>query len=349
MSSITAKAAIIEALRKPLKVGEIQMPDLECGQVLVQVLRSGICGKQLVEINGVLGEDKYLPHLLGHEGGGIVVEIGPGVSQVKKGDHVVMHWRKGLGIEARPPKYLCSDGTIVGGGFVTTFNEYSVVSENRLTSIQDDIPLDIAALMGCAVTTALGLINNEAKLKIGESIAVIGCGGVGLNVVQGAALVSANPIIAIDIFDYKLKLAQEYGATHVINSSNMDIDEEIKKIVGSRGVDVFVECTGLMELISKAYQMTGVNGRTILVAQPKYDETLSIPNMLRNFNGKNLITSQGGQTAPHIDIQRYLNLYRSGKLSFDKLITHRYPLDEINTAIENMKAGQVGRCILVMG
>ena len=127
---------------------------------------------------------------------------------------------------------------------MTTFNTAAIISENRLTPIPHDIPFEIAALMGCAVTTALGLINNLAQLKIGQSLAVFGCGGVGLNVVQGAAMVAADPIIAIDIYDHKLALAREFGATHVINSTKCDVREEVRKLVGAAGVDVFVENTG---------------------------------------------------------------------------------------------------------
>src|SRR5262249_32148541 len=159
------------------------------GQVLVKIQQSGICGAQLGEIAGVKGPDKFLPHLLGHEGGGVVEDVGPGVSHVKKGDHVVLHWRKGVGIQAKPSNYRWME-RVVNAGWVTTFSEYTVASENRVTPIPKDIPFDIASLMGCAVTTALGLINNDAQVKIGQSVAVLGCGGVGLNMVQGAALVS---------------------------------------------------------------------------------------------------------------------------------------------------------------
>src|SRR5205807_1036527 len=158
------------------------------------------------------------PHLMGHEGGGTVLESGPGVTAVRKGDRVVMHWRKGAGIQARPASYRWN-GRTINAGWVTTFNEYAIVSENRLTVVSDDVDFEVAALMGCAVTTALGLINNDAQVKIGQSIAVLGCGGVGLNVVQGAAMVSADPIIAVDIYDHKLEMARQFGATHLINSA----------------------------------------------------------------------------------------------------------------------------------
>lgn len=341
------KTAILAELNAPLVLDEVEVPDLGYGQVLVRVYRSGICGAQLDEISGVRGPDRYVPHLLGHEGGGLVVGVGPGVTHVHKQDHVVLHWRKGLGIEAHPPKYRRNGGW-VGAGCVTTFNEYAVVSENRLTPIPKDIPFEVAALMGCAVTTALGLVNNDAQLKIGQCVAVLGCGGVGLNVVQGAALVAADPIIAVDIYDRKLRLAREFGATHTINSSNTDLREEVHKVVGGRGVDVIVDTTGSVGLIEQAYDLTAPGGRVIVVGHARYDQKFAIQSTALH-SGKLLIGCQGGQSNPTVDIPRYLNLYRKGKLNLDSLITHRYPLAQINTALGKIRTGEVGRCVLLIG
>lgn len=340
------KAAILETLNAPLVLDDIETRPLECGQVLVQIHRTSICGSQLNEIAGQKGEDKYLPHLLGHEGGGVVVEVGAGVTHVKPGDHVVLHWRKGAGIHAAPAKYQWGD-RLVNSGWVTTFSEFAVVSENRVTAIPKDIPFEVAALLGCAVTTALGLINNLAQVKIGQSVAVFGCGGVGLNVVQGAALVSANPIIAIDIYDHKLDMAREFGATHLINSAQVDVREEIVKIVGPGGVDVFVENTGHVTLIEQAYELTAAKGRTILVGVPRHDEDITIHSLPLHF-GKILTGCEGGSTDPTVDIPRYLRLYQLGKLELDKLITHRYPFSDINMALDKIRSGEVGRCMLSM-
>jgi S-(hydroxymethyl)glutathione dehydrogenase/alcohol dehydrogenase len=340
------RAAILETLNAPLVLDEVESRPLECGQVLVQVHRSGICGAQLNEIAGTKGPDRFLPHLLGHEGGGVVVETGPGVTCVQAGDHVVLHWRKGTGIQAKPAAYKRGEETI-NSGWVTTFSDYAVVSENRLTPIPRDIPFEIAALMGCAVTTALGLVNKLARLRIGQSIAIFGCGGVGLNVVQGAAMVSADPIIAIDIYDHKLALAAEFGATHRINSSRSDVREEVRKIVGPPGVDVFVENTGNVRLIEQAYELTGPKGRTILVGVPRHDQDISI-HSLPLHHGKVLIGCEGGDTDPAVEIPRYLRLYQRGKLQLDKVITHRYPLAEINAGLERVRSGEVGRAVLMM-
>lgn len=347
MNDFQMKAAILEKLNSPLVVDSITLPQLDVGQVLVKVCCSGICGKQIGEISGLYGEDKFLPHLLGHEGGGIVIEIGHGVKNVKKDDHVVMHWRKGTGIESTFPKYRRDSG-YVGGGMITTFNEYAVVSENRLTPIPKDVPFDIAALMGCAVTTALGIINNEAHLKIGQSIAVYGCGGVGLNVVQGAAMVSAYPIIAIDKIENKLDMALKFGATHTINSSIVDVSEEISKIVGRHGVDVFVECTGSVDIIAQAYELTAPSGNTIMVGQPPYGKSLTINSMNKHYGGKKIFASLGGLTNPTDDIIRYLRLYLQGKLNFSGLITHTFQLEDINLALGKMRDGETGRIIIKM-
>jgi S-(hydroxymethyl)glutathione dehydrogenase / alcohol dehydrogenase len=340
------KAAILVKNNAPLVLDEIEIPELVCGQVLVEIHRSSICGAQINEIAGTKGEDRFLPHLLGHEGGGIVLDVGPGVTNVKKGDRVVMHWRKGTGIHAAPAKYKWGD-KVVNSGWVTTFTCESIVSENRVTPIGEDIPFEIAALMGCAVTTALGLINNLANVKIGQSIAIMGCGGVGLNVVQGAAMVSADPIIAIDIYDSKLKMAKEFGATHVINSTKQDVEEELRKIVGPKGVDVFVENTGIVKLIELGYRVTTSIGKVICVGVPRHDQNINI-HSLPLHHGKVLTGCEGGDTDPAVDIPRYLNLYRKGKLDLEKVITHRLPFDEINTALDKIRGGEVGRCMLSM-
>ena len=344
---LKTKAAVLTHLNAPLSIESLIVPDLKVGQVLVKVIASGICGKQIGEINGQFGEDKHLPHLLGHEGGGVVDAIGEGVKNVNVGDHVVMHWRKGVGIEADPPTYFTKYGKPIGAGPVATFTEYAVVSENRLTSISIDIPFYVAALMGCAITTAFGLINNEAKLKMGQSIAVYGVGGVGLSIVQGASLVSAHPIIAIDKVDKKLEIAYNCGATHMLNTNVHDVEYEISRIVG-KGVDVFVDCTGNVDLISKAYKMTDSIGKTILVGQPYCDDELIIPDMLRNYGGKQLFASQGGFTNPTEDIPRYCKLFKHNKISTVEIATHFFTLDEINDALDVVRSGEAGRCIITM-
>jgi S-(hydroxymethyl)glutathione dehydrogenase/alcohol dehydrogenase len=337
------KAAILEQLNAPLVVDDIEtIRCLDVGQVLVQIKASGICGAQVGQISGAKGPDKRLPRLLGHEGGGIVKEVGPGVRHVKPGDHVVMHWRKGIGIESNFPKYKWKDKS-AGGGLVTTFTEYAIVSENRLTPIDKDIPFDIAALLGCGITTGLGLINNEARLKIGQSIAVIGCGGVGLNIIQGAKMVSAGEIAALDIQEHKLEMAAKLGANQLINN---DTCNDLSSLYGK--FDVVADCTGLPHMIEAGYNMVVPGGKMILVGQPRHDQALILNNMRRNYCGKTMIDSQGGLTNPTIDIPKYIQLYKSGKLKLDELITHRYSLTQINAALDMVRSGKAGRVVLEM-
>src|SRR5882672_11293903 len=231
----TAKAAILIESCKPLVIDEIRLPDsLDHGQVLVRVRTSSICGAQINEIAAVKGPDKFLPHLLGHEASARVLETGPGVTTVKPGDTVVLHWRPSQGIQGPPPSYQWR-GSKLNAGWVTTFNHHAVISENRMTVIPADFDLKIAPLLGCAVTTAAGVINNDAGLKIGESVAVFGVGGVGLNVVQFAALAGAHPIVAVDLVDAKLAMARARGATHCLNPAQAtDVAAGIRAIVGDK-------------------------------------------------------------------------------------------------------------------
>ncbi|MFH0981350.1 MAG: zinc-binding dehydrogenase, partial [Planctomycetota bacterium] len=334
--------------KKPLVIDEIEVPAPLEGQVLVQVLCSGICGSQIGEIDGVKGPDKFLPHLLGHEGTGTVIQCGRNVRTVKKGDRVVLHWRKGVGLEAVPPKYKSATLGSVNAGWVTTFNEYAVVSENRVTAIPSNFDIEAGALMGCAVTTAFGVIHNNAKLKRGESIAIFGAGGIGLNMVQAAVLAGAKPIIALDIHDNRLKLAAGLGATHCINSARADAAAEVRKIVGDQGVDVAIENTGNVKVIETAYELTAAAGRTILVGVPRKGEKASIYTLPLHF-GKVLTGSHGGEARPAIDIPKYIELVRMGKLDLKPLVGKRYRLEEINEAIADMRTGAIaGRCMVIM-
>lgn len=342
------KAAILVEQSKPLVIDEVELPKiLEIGQVLVKIHYSGICGSQIGEIDGAKGPDSYLPHLLGHEGSGVVVEIGSGVKHVQLGDTVVLHWKKGLGIEASPPKYTWR-GMKLNAGWITTFNEYAIVSENRVTPIPSDSNMEVAALFGCAVTTGFGVIENNAMLRIGESVVIFGAGGVGLNIVQAASLVSADPIIAVDLFDGRLALAKEMGATHVINADQEDAKNIIANIVGMGKLDCFIDNTGNPNIIEWGYELTKPQGRIILVGVPKKDNKINIFTLPLHF-GKKITGSFGGETLPHLDIPRYHTLFRKNKIKLNELITEKYPIEDINEAIKRIKLGlSSGRCLIKM-
>tara|TARA_B100000212_G_scaffold339367_1_gene317721 strand:+ start:1331 stop:2368 length:1038 start_codon:yes stop_codon:yes gene_type:complete len=340
------KAAILTEQKAPLIVDEVELINkLEVGQVLVKLQYSGICGSQIGEIEGVKGPDKYLPHLLGHEGSAIVVEIGPGVTLVNQGDHVVLHWMKGRGIQSITPTYKWGTKKI-NAGWLTTFNEYAVISENRCTKISKINNLDIAALFGCAITTGFGVIENNVKLKMGESIVVFGAGGIGLNIIQAAKLNSAWPIIAVDIFDNRLKLALELGATHIINSATSNPNNEIGEITLKNGLDVFIDNTGIPNIIELGYKLVSKNGRVVLVGVPKRGQNINIFSLPLHF-GKTIIGSHGGEINPSKDIMRYFNLHQNNLVNFNSLITNRFSLDNINKAIETMKNGQSAGRILI--
>ena len=343
------KAAILVENHKALVVDEIAIPhELSFGQVLVKIYYSGICGAQINEIDAAKGPDKFLPHLLGHEGSGVVQETGPGVTTVKVEDHVVMHWRPSSGVQSSTPKYSWN-GKQVNAGWVTTFNEYAVVSENRLTVIPEDFDLKIAPLLGCAVTSAFGVINNDARVRVGQSVVVFGIGGVGLNIVQAANMVSAYPVVGLDLHDSKLQMAETFGASHTINSSNIDnLEIELSKIVGAAGADVVIDTTGNASVIENAYELTHPDGKTILVGVPKRGDKVSLYTLPLHF--KRILTgSHGGDAVPDIDIPRYIRLMRAGKLELEGIITHEFNLNEVNQAIDTIRRGDAGRVLLNMG
>lgn len=341
-------AAILVEQKKPLAVAEISLPEeLSFGQVLVKILYSGICGAQLNEIAGAKGPDKFLPHLLGHEAVAEVLEIGPGVKTVKPGMRVCLHWRPGTGLQCEPPKYDWN-GQVVNAGWVTTFNRHAIISENRMTPVAEDFDPRLVPLLGCAVTTAMGVINNDAHVKIGQSVVVFGVGGVGLNIVQFASLVAANPVIGVDLTDEKAEMARKFGATHAFNSKNVaDIAEEIKKIVGPGGADVVIDTTGNARIIELCYELTHADGKTILVGVPTKGDKVSIYTLPLHFK-KVLKGSEGGSCLPALDIPRIIDLVKLGRVSLDGLVTHEFDLEDINDALDLVRTGQAGRVLIKM-
>ena len=341
------KAAILVKSKQPLVVEKISFPkSLEFGQVLVDVHYSGICGAQINEIDAAKGPDKFLPHLLGHEGSGIVKEVGSGVSTVKNGDHVVLHWRPSSGIQSPTPKYNWN-GKTVNAGWVTTFNEQAVISENRLTVIPKDFDMRVAPLFGCSVTTAFGVVNNDAQLKVGQSVVIFGIGGIGLNIVQAASMVSGHPIVGVDLLEKKLEMGNFFGLTHAVVGGTDKVSDLILDIVGVQGADVVIETTGNSRVIEKAYELTHPDGKTILVGVPKKGDNVNIYSLPLHFN-KVLTGSHGGDSVPNLDIPRYIRLLQAGKMTLDGLITHEFYLDEINEALDLFRSGEAGRIIVKM-
>jgi|TARA_B110000116_G_C16796023_1_gene566774 S-(hydroxymethyl)glutathione dehydrogenase / alcohol dehydrogenase len=340
------KSAILVKSGKALVIDEVELPQkLSFGQVLVDIKYSGICGSQINEIDATKGTDKYLPHLLGHEGSGVVERIGEGVTRIKKGDHVVLHWRKSSGVEAEAAKYNWK-GKPVNSGKVTTFSEKSIVSENRLTVIPKNFDLRIAPLFGCAIPTGFGVVNNDAQVKIGQSVVIFGIGGVGLNIAQASKMVSANPIIGIDINEKKLRLGKKFGVTHGFLSKTKNLKDKIAKLIDPSGADVCIDTTGISSVIEEAYKLTNENGKTILVGVP--NNKISIYSLPLHFK-KILKGSHGGSAVPDVEIPRYIRLIKEKKMTLKNLITHQFNLSEINKAVSLFRSGNSGRIIIKMG
>jgi len=339
------KSAILIENKKPLIVADVELPaKLKFGQVLVKICYSGICGAQIDEIDAVKEADKYLPHLLGHEGSGIVEKIGEGVTTVKPNDHVVLHWRKSTGIESSSAKYSWN-GKQVNAGRITTFSEKAIISENRLTAIPSNFDMRLASLFGCSVLTAFGVVNNDAKIKIGQSVLIFGIGGVGLNIVQAASMVSAYPIVGVDLHENKINMGKKFGLTHGLIADSNDLNNKIYNIIGSKGADISIETTGIPKVIEQAYELTASDGKTILVGVP--NDKISIYSLPLHFE-KILTGSHGGDAVPNIDIPRYIRLINQKKMTLENIITHEFNLKEINSAIDLLRSGKAGRIIIKM-
>ena len=340
------KMAVLYSCSQPLIIEELETPALQSGQVLVRVLFSGICGSQLSEVEGRLGPDRFIPHTLGHEGSGIVVDIGEGVTKVKIGDHVIISWIKGSGLNSLTP-YYHNGKQKINAGFANTFTEYSIVSENRLVAIHKEMPLDKASILGCAVATGFGAVINEAKVNAGSNVLVSGTGGIALSVIQAASLAGISKLIVLGRNNTKLEIARYFGATDVFNLLDNDVVSKVKKVTDKNGVDYAFEVTGARFSMELAYKCTrNDNGKVVLIGIPKYREKISI-NIMDLFKGKVIMGTSGGRTNPDTDFPRYVELYLSGKLKLDQMITHRFKLHEINNALKLLKkGGELGRAIL---
>ena len=338
-------AALLVQTGHPLVLAEIETPELKPGQVLVEIAYSGACGTQVMEWRGDKGEDKWVPHCLGHEGTGTVIETGSAVTKVKAGDKVVLSWIKGSGIEAGGAMYDW-DGRKVNAGGVTTFQRHSVVSENRLTLLPPDLPMDVAVLLGCAAPTGMGAVYNVLKVQPGDAVAVFGTGGIGLNALMAAALAGAMPVIGIDPNPTRRALAQLYGATHVIDAAG-DVLAEIKKIV-PQGVDLAVESSGIPAVMEQAINATRQQGgRAVVIGNAKHGAVLPLNPGVFN-QGKSLLGTWGGDSVPDRDYARYGRLLSSGRFPVRDLLSKPYSLAQADQALQDLAAGKVGRPLIDM-
>lgn len=341
------EGAVLYETGQPLEVTTLSIPRIKPGQVLVDVAYSGVCRSQVLEVTGQRGPDRFLPHTLGHEGSGVVLEVGPGVQKVKVGDPVVLSWIKGSGADVPATLYQNGGGS-VNSGAISTFMRRTVTCENRVTPLPADMPLREAALLGCAIPTGAGVVLNVAQLRPGSSVAVFGAGGIGLSAVLAADLVRATTIIAIDVTGQKLEWARRVGATHLINAQNEDALSTIRQITGGRGVDLSIEAAGLRETMEAALEsVRDDGGLCVLAGNLPHGQRICL-DPFDLIRGKRIVGTWGGNTIPDRDIPAYAGLYLAGKLKLDALITHEYPLEEVNRALDDLQQGKVARCLIKM-
>ena len=357
------RAAICYEFGQPLKVEEVHLDPPQTNEVKVRLVATAICHSDIHLIQGDWGGQT--PLIAGHEAAGIVEEIGPGVSTIKPGDHVVVSLLRSCGrcrmcVAGNP--HLCTSSfalqsesrlrneageSIVHGLGTAAFAEYTIVDQSQLVPVPQGMPLESAALLACGVITGLGAVVRRAEVKPGEGVVVIGAGGVGLNSVQGAALAGANPIIVVDLLDSKLETAQEFGATHLINGAREDVKARVSEITAEQMADYAFVTVGSQAAANSAYQLVGRRGTIVFVGIPDWRAAVSTPIGLTILAEKTVTGSLMGSVRLQSDVPMLVALYEKGRLKLDELITAKYSLDQINEAIASTESGQAIRNVII--
>ena len=360
------KAAILLEQNTPLVVEDVDIEGPKAQEVQVRIGATGICHSDLHNIKGEW--DNQTPVILGHEGAGVVEAVGPGVSHVKPGDNVILSFRANCGrcencVRGIPalcnghnsPRQMMHDGTtrvslngqpLFISARLGTWAEQVVCPAEQAIPVTGDIPPEVAALIGCCVTTGVCSVTNAARVEAGDTVAVIGCGGVGLNCIQGARLVGASTIIAIDILDGKLEYAQEFGATHKINGSRENVAARVKEITGG-DVDYVFEAIGLGPTVEQALDCARAGGTVVVVGMAPMDHRVTIDPLRFVREQKTLMGTGYGNARQLIDIPRMVQHYQAGRLDLDRLVSHRYKIEEINEGVERLRQGEAARGVVV--
>ncbi|MDV6271176.1 Zn-dependent alcohol dehydrogenase [Rhodococcus globerulus] len=362
-------AAVFREVGQPLTIETLTLAEPKAGEVLVKVMASGICHSDLHVINGEWSSPT--PLVLGHEGAGIVETVGAGVTSVSPGDHVVLSWmpycrrceyclsgRQNLCelVERTAYQSVMLDGTtrLTSGdedvySYLATasFANWAVVPETAAIRIRKDAPLDKVSLVGCAVATGIGAVANTARVPMGSTVLVVGCGGVGLSVISGAVIAGASQVIAVDINESNLDRAKQIGATHTLNSRNVDVVSALPPITGKAGVDYAFEAIGLTETIEMAYGALAPGGTAIVVGQVAEGKTITIDPFVMSDREKTLTGSNYGSCRPPLDFPKFVDLYMNGRLPLDSLIERTIDISEINTAFDAMARGDTARTIII--
>lgn len=353
---------------KPLEIVEADLEDPGFGEVRVKMAAAGLCHSDLSVINGDRPRD--MPVALGHEASGVIEAVGPGVTRFSPGDHVVLVFVPSCGhcvpcasgrpALCEPGAVAAGKGTLLGGERrlrykgealnhhlgVSAFSTHAVMSENSCIKIDKSVPLDRAALLGCAVLTGVGAVLNSGELKMGESCAIVGLGGVGLAGLLGAVAAGAETIIAVDVAEHKRALALELGATHVIDPTKEGAVAEVKALTKG-GVDLAVELAGAAPALKFAYEITRRGGTTVTGGLPNPKAEFTIPAVSLTVGEQTLKGSYVGSCVPVRDIPRFAAMMQAGKLPIEKLMTHRITLDEINEGFERLATGEAIRQVVV--
>ena len=339
-------AAVLTELNKPLVIKNLKLRPLVSGQVLVKILYSGVCRSQLMEVRGLRGNDNWLPHLLGHEGSGIVLDTGPDVKKFIKGDEVILSWIKSSGIEAKGALYDSNDG-VINSGKVTSFSNYSVVSENRLIKKPKSLDFDTAILFGCALPTGAGMVLNEINVTKDSSVIVIGLGGIGLSAVAMLLSLNVSKIIAIDVSTKKLDLVSSWGVSNIINANKANIHDLVSTIFPD-GADYTIESAGKASTIELGFSLINKHhGKLLFASHPPEGETIRLsPHEL--ISGKNIAGSWGGAIEPERDIPILFHNFNSANFPLNSLLTKPYSLAEINQALQDLESGSVLRPLIKM-
>jgi len=356
------KAAVCYEIGKPLVVEEVDILPPEPGEVKVKLAATAVCHSDIHLFKGEI--PGTLPVVGGHESAGYVDEIGEGVVGLEKGDPVVVSLLSSCGkckYCLTGLSHLCNykwpldtesrmrnkkGETLMQAYRTGSFAEYTVVDKSQVVKIPEDMPMDRACMLACGVITGLGAVINRAKPEVLSSCAIIGCGGVGLNAVQGAAMCGAYPVIAVDISDSKLEAAKKFGATHTINSSKVDARKTVRGMTGGEGADYVFVTVGSAEVVQQGFAMSAPRGMTVMVGIPNSQDKVSFTPFFFIGGEKTLTGSFMGTTQLHTEIPKLVALYKAGVLKLDELITARYPIGDINKAIEMVEQGKALRNII---
>lgn len=340
-------AAVLVETGQVLEIADLEVPALKAGQVLVEIAYSGVCHTQLLESRGHRGDDPFLPHCLGHEGSGTVIDTGPDVTKCRNGDRVILSWIQGSGCQVPGSVYSWNGKTVNAGG-VTTFMTHAVLSENRVTLLNDNVPFKLACLIGCAAATGVGSVWNTAHVRAGETVAVFGTGGVGLCAIAGASIAKASAVVAVDVNAARLELAKQLGATLTIDASKEDVKQRLRDELKS-GLDHAIEASGRPDVMKQALCCVRARGgQATVIGNARHGERLEIdPGQLNQ--GKRLVGTWGGDCAPDRDFAKLSRHIVDGTLALDRLLGKEYALHEVNDALADLETGAVARPVLNLG